>query len=152
MSGALPADDDSGGGSPLSVTHQIPASTLGAYIARLSHWEGAAPYARMALLPVPTLHLIVNFGDACAVYTLHAGETDDAGPYATCGASCAAGLWKTAHVVAWPRDLDLLTVSFRPGGAYPFLRLPLGELRDQVAPLEALWGRGDAEELRERLY
>ena len=36
----------------------------------------------------------------------------------------------------------VLRVVFRPGGAYPFFGVPLGELADRVAPLHDLWGVG----------
>jgi AraC-like DNA-binding protein len=42
-------------------------------------------------------------------------------------------------------------VSFKPGGAYRFLGLPLSELQNQVVSLDAIWG-GFAAEIRERLY
>jgi len=41
-------------------------------------------------------------------------------------------------------------VHFRPGGAFPFLGLPAGELADAHLDLETLWGRRSAVELRER--
>ena len=41
-------------------------------------------------------------------------------------------------------------VAFRPGGAFPFLRMPAGELRDTTVSLDALWGRL-AIDLREQL-
>ena len=42
-------------------------------------------------------------------------------------------------------------MSFKPGGAYPFLGLPLSELQNQIVSLEAIWGKCAAE-IRERLY
>jgi AraC-like DNA-binding protein len=60
-------------------------------------------------------------------------------------------LWTTYHVVDWPSDLQYLGVSFKPGGAYRFLGLPLSELQNQVVSLDAIWGTF-AVELRERLY
>jgi AraC-like DNA-binding protein len=42
-------------------------------------------------------------------------------------------------------------VSFKPGGAYPFFKLPLAELHNQVLPLDVIWGNVAAE-IRERLY
>jgi AraC-like DNA-binding protein len=44
----------------------------------------------------------------------------------------------------------LVGVHFKPGGAFPFIRPPLVELRNAEAPLDALWGRL-ARELRDRL-
>jgi hypothetical protein len=41
-------------------------------------------------------------------------------------------------------------VHFKPGGAFPFLGIPAGELADTHVDLETLWVRS-AVELRERL-
>jgi AraC-like DNA-binding protein len=41
-------------------------------------------------------------------------------------------------------------VQFQPGGAFPFLGTPSGELHNRNVSLQSLWGR-KAEELRERL-
>ena len=41
-------------------------------------------------------------------------------------------------------------VHFKPGGAFPFLGLPAGELHNKLVSLEDLWGRL-ADQLRERL-
>jgi AraC-like DNA-binding protein len=50
-----------------------------------------------------------------------------------------------------PRELvSIIGVRFRPGGAFPFLGLPAGELADTHVDLDTLWGRS-AIELRERL-
>src|SRR5260370_26222049 len=53
--------------------------------------------------------------------------------------------------MAWPQNMHLLTVSFKPGGAYPFLQLPQSELHNQIISLDTIWGRWAAE-IRERLY
>ena len=42
-------------------------------------------------------------------------------------------------------------MNFRPGGAFPFLGLPAGELQNGQAALEALWGSQRCGRLRERL-
>jgi AraC-like DNA-binding protein len=41
-------------------------------------------------------------------------------------------------------------VLFKPGGAYPFLDAPAGELQNLNVPLDALWG-SEAQDLRDRL-
>src|SRR5262249_42830278 len=137
------------------------------YVTRLRCWEGSGPYARATVLPVPTLSLLVNFGDAFPIYKpvyqppTRAGAAaeggrgpsirQDIGPRMTCGASYALGVWDTAPIMAGPRPAQIGGAPFRPGGAAPFLLLPLGELRNQLVPLDAIWGRAAAEELRERL-
>jgi AraC-like DNA-binding protein len=47
-------------------------------------------------------------------------------------------------------DVFIIGVHFKPGGAFPFLGLPAGELTDSHVDLESLWGRS-ATTLRERL-
>jgi AraC-like DNA-binding protein len=130
------------------IASRIPAPPLAAYVERLWYCEGQAPYPRLKVLPVPSLHLMINLGDACRVYGPGANRT---GPGVAGDAIWAAGLRSACHVMDLPRDVRALNVSFIPSGAYPFLQMPLGELRDRVAPLEALWGRAAAAELRERL-
>jgi AraC-like DNA-binding protein len=53
--------------------------------------------------------------------------------------------------VDWPQPVKFYGVHFKPAGVYPFLRLPLSELRNQVVPVDAIWGPFAAE-LRERLH
>jgi AraC-like DNA-binding protein len=130
----------------MAITMHLPSSPLNAYIERLWYWEGSAPYPLMVVFPTPSLQLMVNFGAAYPVYE----SGTDGGLCATCVESWAIGLRNTSNVMAWPRDVRLVTVNFRPGGAYPFLRLPLAELRNQIVSLDAIWG-GAAAEIRERL-
>jgi len=47
-------------------------------------------------------------------------------------------------------EIIIIGVHFKPGGAFPFLGLPAGDLADTHVDLEALWGRS-ASRLRERL-
>jgi AraC-like DNA-binding protein len=44
----------------------------------------------------------------------------------------------------------VIGVHFKPGGAFPFLGTPLGEVHNSTVSLDQLWGRG-AVELRERI-
>jgi AraC-like DNA-binding protein len=95
---------------------------------------------------MPSLHLMINFGDSYNVY-----EPNHIGPLVTCAESWSVGLWNSYHLMDWPQNMQLLSVSFKPGGAYPFLQLPLSELHNQIISLDTIWGRWAAE-IRERLY
>lgn len=53
-------------------------------------------------------------------------------------------------VVESTQDYKAVGIRFRPGGAYPFLRMPMIEFTDQVVELDQLWGRSVGL-LRERL-
>jgi AraC-like DNA-binding protein len=50
-----------------------------------------------------------------------------------------------------PGEAQYMGIDFKPGGAYPFVAPPAGELRDAHLPLETLWGLRAVDELRERL-
>src|SRR5947209_3479189 len=114
------------------ITCYFPAPPLSSFIKSLWYCEGPARYSRLKVLPMPSLHLMVNFGDPFHVYKA-AGD----GPFATCGESWSLGLWSAYHIMDWPAEMNLLNVSFKPGGAYPFLRLPLSELNNHAVSLDA---------------
>jgi AraC-like DNA-binding protein len=60
------------------------------------------------------------------------------------------GAMRQAEVVPLAGRIDLVGVRFRPGGAVPFLDVPLCELTDRQVALDALWG-GAARSLEEAL-
>ena len=126
--------------------HHIPSPPLSAYIDDLYYWGGPPPYQHLKVLPLPSLHLMVNFGDPFQVH-----KPDQAEPFVTCTESWAVGLWNTYHIVDWPLNVQFFGVHFKAGGVYPFLGLPLSELHNQVVSLDEIWGRFTAE-MRERLY
>jgi len=126
--------------------HHIPSPPLSTYIDDLYYWDGPVPYPRLKVVPMPSLHLMVNLGDAFQVY-----EPDHAKPLATCAESWAVGLWSTYHIVDWPLNVRFFGVHFKAGGVYPFLGRPLSELHNQVVSLDAIWGRFAAE-MREQLH
>jgi AraC-like DNA-binding protein len=49
-----------------------------------------------------------------------------------------------------PGSCSVVAAHFRPGGAFPFFRVPPDELRNQVITLDDVWG-WDAAEIEERL-
>jgi AraC-like DNA-binding protein len=103
------------------------------------------PYQREQILPTGTVELIINFGSPFRLY-------DHAQParFTYCTDSWLVGL-QTGYLLNEPvAETYMIGVRFKPGGSYPFFRLPASELHNQVAPLEALWER--AAELREILY
>jgi len=130
----------------MAYTCHIPSPPLNAYIHDLYYLDGPTPYSRLKVLPMPVLHLMVNFGEAFQVH-----ESDQVEPLATCTESSWVGLWSTYHIVEWPLNIQFFGVHFKPGGTHPFLQLPLSELHNQVVSLEAIWGHYAAE-IRERLY
>ena len=124
----------------------LPSPPLNFYINRFYYLNDSVPFPREKILPLPAIDLKINFGGVFQVY-----DTDHSRPFTTLTESWALGLWSTYHIVDWPLDLQYVGVSFKPGGAYPFLGLPLSELQNQIVPLDTIWG-SFAAEIRERLY
>ena len=127
------------------IVHK-PSPPLDSFIHRLYYANSALPYRREKVLPMPWLELKVNFGGMFQAY-----EADSAQPLAICGESWVAGLWTQSHIVDRPTDVQRIGVTFKLGGAYPFLQIPLFELHNQLVSLDAIWG-SFAAEVRERLY
>jgi AraC-like DNA-binding protein len=123
-----------------------PSPPLDAFIHRLYYANSTLPYEREKILPMPWLELKVNFGGAFQAY-----DTDSELPFATCAESWVTGLWSESHIVDRPPDVQRIGVTFKLGGAYPFLGIPLSELHNQIISLDAIWG-SFADEIRERLY
>jgi AraC-like DNA-binding protein len=129
----------------MTYLSHIPASPLNAYIEDLYYLDGPAPYLRQKVLPVASSNLMINLGQPFDVY----GPDQDE-PFITCTHSWWVGVWNTFHTVDWPTSVKLFGVHFKPDGSYPFLQLPLSEVRGQVVPLDLMWGQY-ASQIRERL-
>ena len=123
-----------------------PSPPLNFYINSFYCPKESLPLPREKILPLPGLDLKINFGGGFQVYDADRGE-----PFTTLTESWVLGLWTKSHIVDWPEDLEYIGVNFKPSGAYPFLGLPLSELRNQIVSLDSIWGTFAAE-LRERLY
>jgi AraC-like DNA-binding protein len=66
------------------------------------------------------------------------------------GTSVLAGARTEHFVLDTSKPITVVGVHFKPGGARPFLPLPIDELQNRLVPLEDVWG-GVARELRDRL-
>jgi AraC-like DNA-binding protein len=122
------------------------APPLSGHINFLYAASGSMPYARDCIFPTPTTDLKFNLGDPWQVQ-----ERVESSALSSCTDSWCLGIWNRRHIVEWPHNTDFLGVSFKPGGAYAFLGVPLSEFHNRVVPLEAIWGHAAAE-MRERLH
>lgn len=130
----------------MSITVHIPSPPLDTYINCLWYCDKPMLFPCLKILPLPSLHLMINFGS-----NFHISQEGQQEPLALCTESWSVGLWSTYHFMHSPPDMQILNVSFKPGGAYPFLQLPLVELHNQFVSLDAIWGY-HAAEIRERLH
>jgi AraC-like DNA-binding protein len=102
------------------------------------------PHAKERLLPQGTVELIVKLRDETSrIYRGADGRPESFRGPLVCGPHSGFFAIDTAQASS------ALGVHFRPGGAFPFFRPPLGELHDAHVSLDALWGPAAAE-LHER--
>ncbi|MGZ3340422.1 MAG: AraC family transcriptional regulator [Reyranella sp.] len=112
----------------------VPRSPLSEFVELLWLFESAAPsHVSERVLPTGTVELVINLREG-------AGSFD----------SVIAGPHSRFFVLDTSQPSSLIGIHFRPGGAFPFLALPMDELRNRHVSLEVLWG-GRAVALRERL-
>ena len=130
----------------MAVSIHIPSAPLNIYINSMWYSEGPAPFRRLKSMPMPSLHMQINFGESFKMY-----RPDATAPFIVGAESWSVGLCNEYTIMEWPERIQVLNVSFRPGGAYPFMQLPLSELHNQFVSLDAIWGCF-AGEIRERLY
>jgi AraC-like DNA-binding protein len=124
-----------------------PAPPLRDFVADLWLYDGYAPrHLRERILPSGTLELVVNLReDELRIYA-----AEDAVRCSRFSGALVSGAYGRFFGSDTAEEASIMGVHFKPGGAFPFLGLPAGELADRHLDLESLWGRR-AVELRERL-
>jgi AraC-like DNA-binding protein len=117
---------------------------LAPYVSSIGYLEGRFAHARERALPTGTMQLLVNL------------DSDRFHSYAADGSALSVPGVALQGASSRPTVIDpadqraVLWVAFRPGGAYPFFRVPAVKTTDQLVALDELWGR-EGVVLRERL-
>jgi len=125
----------------------IPDPPLSLFVNLLWLSEGhTQPHAKERILPTGEMQIVINLlEDRSWIY-----DRDDADRCQTFGGSLLSGAHSQYQVIGTAQQAFVMGAYFRPGGAFPFLRRPAGELRDTTVSLDALWGRA-AIDLRDQL-
>lgn len=106
----------------------------------------AAPHVRERIMPSGTIELVVNLReDELRIY-----DPDRPDRCRRFSGALVSGAYGRGFATDVLEETSIMGVHFEPGGAFPFLGLPAGELADAHVDLEALWGPS-AGWLRERL-
>jgi AraC-like DNA-binding protein len=110
-------------------------------------YEGySQPHAKERVLPTGEMQIVINLAeDRSCIY-----DRDQPERCETFSGSLLSGAHSQYQVISTAAQAHVIGVAFHPGGAFPFLGMPAGELRDATVSLDALWG-GVAVELRDRL-
>lgn len=124
-----------------------PDPPLDLWIASIWYCE-SDPNGLQRVLPSGAAQLLVNLKQdrtrVCRPQSSPGWETTSSG-------TILSGVQARYCVIDTAELECVMGVAFRAGGTLPFFRIPAQELRDRDVPLEALWGRGRAMELREQL-
>jgi len=125
--------------------YYIPQPPLSDFVEMLWYQEAYAPsHARERLLPMGQMELVINLLEDW-------NETyDHQDRLRIFRGSLIVGIHSEYFSLDTTRAVKVIGAHFKPGGAFPFLHLPAGELHNTNLSLEDLWGAA-AGELRERL-
>ena len=120
---------------PVFFRHYIPEEPLSDFVGLFWYWRGhAVPCSKERILPMGTAELVINLGS---------GRTSEAG---ICGPQ------SQSLVIERTAQDELLGIHFNPGGAFPFLGFPFGDLHGLNVTLADLWGERRASQLLCRLH
>jgi AraC-like DNA-binding protein len=104
------------------------------------------PHALERVLPTGEMSLIINlYEDRTCVY-----DSQDHSKYKTHNGGILVGAYSQFTVIDTAEQRSTVGAVFKPGGAFPFFKLPAGELQDTDVALDTLWG-AEARLLREQL-
>jgi len=125
---------------------RIPAAPLAAHIDRLWQLSDLPAHPHERVVPSGTLELVINLvEDEIRIY-----DPTDSARIRRYSGGVVSGAFSRPFGIDTREHASVLGVHFKPGGAFPFLGLPLNELADAHADLETLWG-APARGLRDRL-
>jgi AraC-like DNA-binding protein len=129
------------------MRHYIPAPPLNDFVGLFWLYEGyRQAHALERCLPTGTTELVINLrDDRVRIY-----DRQDVRGFQTLPGVLVCGPHSEFFVIDTEEQFAVMGVHFKPGGAFPFFKLPAGEVRNQHVALADLWG-AHAGELRERL-
>ena len=129
----------------MEYVSRVPRPPLDGLIDDLYYLEGASPYARLMLPPMPGALLIVNVG---APFRIRGGTDIETAEYAD---GCVISMPTRAFEFGYPLRTRSVGVHVKAWGLAPFLPMPAAELCDRPVTIEQVWGRPATAELQDRL-
>jgi AraC-like DNA-binding protein len=103
---------------------------------------GADGEPTQRVLPDGCLELIAHFGDVFESIVAEGATATAAAPARATrqASSLVVGLLTRPLLLRPPACVETMGIRFRPGGAYPFIAVPLAELTDTAISVDDLWG------------
>jgi AraC-like DNA-binding protein len=123
-----------------------PPPPLGDHVEFFGHWRTCGSSYRSRALPRGAVTIVFDVGrrQQLDFYTAD-GRTRLTVPPAV-----VTGPHRASYLTDIAADEPAMAIHFRPGGAYAFLGIPLGDLEDLSVGLDDIWGRS-GHELHQRL-
>jgi len=131
----------------LSFTH-IPQPPLNKFVDLFWFYDSYSPgpHRKERLMPDGSIELVINLKDNEArIY-----DRENLDKYTRLPGALLCGPHSSFFVIDAAQQASVIGVHFKPGGAFPFFKMPAGELHNLHVSLEDLWGH-EAGLLRERL-
>ena len=128
-------------------TH-IPQPPLSKFVDLFWFYDGYSPgpHKKERLMPDGSIELVINLNqDEARIYDRENLQKCERLPGAL-----VCGPHSSFFVIDTAQQASVIGIHFKPGGAFPFLKMPAIELHNLHVSLEDLWGR-EAGLLRERL-
>ncbi len=129
------------------IAHYIPSPPLSEFVKVIWYWDGyLQSHSQERLLPDGAMTIAFNLGE-------HHRGSSELPNVANCtgpGRQVISGARSTFMVAVTANMVTTLGIQFKPGGAFPFLRMPAAELDGEALALEDVFGAG-VRSLRDRL-
>jgi len=124
-----------------------PAAPLSGFVDNFWLYEDyEAKHVNERILPTGTIELVINLREN----ELRIYDAEQTNRCSRFSGAIVSGAYGKGFISDSAEEAFIMGVHFRPGGAFPFLGVPAGELADTHVDLETLWG-SSAIRLRERL-
>jgi AraC-like DNA-binding protein len=126
----------------------IPKPPLTNFVELLWFYDGyfPGPPSKERLMPTGSIELVINLKkDESRIY-----NRENLDKYTRLPGALLCGPHSSFFVIDTAQQASVIGVHFKPGGAFPFFKMPAGELHNLHVSLEDLWGH-EAGWLRERL-
>ena len=129
------------------IQRLVPKPPLRAFVDLIWQYHGLVQsHLLERVLPTGKMGMIINLAED----TTRKYDAREPARIETHSGTVLIGAHSGPVVIDTTEQVSVVGVSFTPGGAAPFLRMPATETRDLHISLEDLWGTA-ARELRERL-
>lgn len=128
-------------------TH-IPQPPLNKFVDLFWFYDGYFPgsHKKERLMPDGSIELVINLKeDEARIYDRENLDKCDRLP-----GTLVCGPHSNCFVIDTEQQQSVIGIHFKPGGAFPFFKMPASELHNLHVSLEDLWGR-EAGLLRQRL-